>query len=158
RLPVPYPVPHRAARPPGADRVRRGRPGARRRWGLPLPGGAMTVNEEAAALLAAAERGQVPAPPLTELCPDLTNDDAYEIELSNVYRRSDRVIGPKVGLTSRAMREMLGVDEPDFGHLLDDMMVNGVASAQAYLAPRVEIETAFVLRSALKGPGVTADE
>jgi 2-keto-4-pentenoate hydratase len=114
---------------------------------------------EAAALLAAAERDRVPVPPLTGRWPDLTIDDGYAIQRHNVARRvaaGARVVGHKVGLTSAAMQEMLGVGEPDFGHLLDDMVVAGEAEAAAYLAPRAEIEIAFVLRSALTGPGVTA--
>jgi 2-keto-4-pentenoate hydratase len=119
------------------------------------------VHQEAAAALAAAERDRVPIAPLTQTWPGLTVDDAYEIQRFNVAHRvaaGERVVGHKVGLTSQAMQEMLGVDEPDFGHLLDGMVVEGQTQAARYIAPRAEIEIAFVLGSPLKGPGVTADD
>jgi 2-keto-4-pentenoate hydratase len=119
------------------------------------------VHEEVAAALAVAERDRVPIAPLSRTWPGLTVDDAYEIQRFNVAHRvtaGERVVGHKVGLTSRAMQEMLGVDEPDFGHLLAGMVVEGQTEATRYIAPRAEIEIAFVLGSPLKGPGVTAED
>lgn len=73
-----------------------------------------------------AERSKQPVVPLTQRYPELTVTDAYRIQLDVMgKKRSEgrRVIGRKVGLTSLAMQKMLGVDEPDYGHLLDDMRV-----------------------------------
>lgn len=64
----------------------------------------------------------------------------------------------KIGLTSLAMQKLLGVDEPDYGHLLDYMVVEngGSISMKKVLQPRVEAEIAFILKKELKGPNVTA--
>jgi 2-oxopent-4-enoate hydratase len=115
--------------------------------------------ERLAAELAEAERTRVPIAPLTERDPGFTVADAYAVQLRNVDRRlgeGRRILGRKVGLTSLAMQRQLGVDEPDFGALLDDMVVEeGDAIAPGELiAPRVEAEIAFVMERDLKGPGV----
>ena len=70
------------------------------------------------------------------------------------------VVGRKVGLTSRAMQEMLGVDQPDFGYLTDEMISSsGVALRVAdYIAPRVEVEIAFRLGRQLAGSDLTVDD
>jgi 2-keto-4-pentenoate hydratase len=120
------------------------------------------VHAEAARTLAAAERDRVAIPPLTETWPALDAADGYEIQLVNTRRRTaagETVRGHKVGLTSRAMQEMLGVDQPDYGVLFSGMFVDdgGKTLAANYLAPKAEIEIAFVLRDVLRGPGVTVD-
>lgn len=121
------------------------------------------VRGEIAAALGAAARDRASIPPLTGTWPELDVDDAYAIQLVNVRHRlagGERVVGHKVGLTSHAMQEMLGVDQPDYGHLFDSMSVDdeGAISADRYLAPRAEIEIAFVLGAPLSGPGVTTDD
>jgi 2-keto-4-pentenoate hydratase len=65
-----------------------------------------------------------------------------------------------VGLSSKAMQEMMGVDEPDYGHLLDEMQVfeDRPVSAARYLYPRVEVEVGFVLADDLPGEGCTEDD
>ena len=98
--------------------------------------------------------------PLTETYPDIDVVDAYEIQLANIRRRLDAgalVRGHKVGLSAKAMQQMLGVHEPDYGHLLDDMFVDEGASIpiSRFCQPRAEIEVAFVLGRQLQGPGVT---
>jgi len=125
----------------------------------------MDISERsrAALLLAEAERLGQPIPPLTATFAGFEVSDAYEVQLINVRNRlaaGRRVAGHKVGLTALAVQRMLGVDEPDYGHLLDDMVVgNGATTpAASYLQPRVEIEIAFFLGSRLAGPGVTADD
>ncbi len=118
-------------------------------------------HAELAAALADAERRRAPIPPLTETVPAFGVRDAYAVQRINVARRvagGARIIGHKVGLTSPAMQRMLGVDEPDFGHLLDTMVVSGTAAAAGYLQPRAEVEIAFILREPLRGPGVTVDD
>jgi 2-keto-4-pentenoate hydratase len=84
------------------------------------------VRDVLAADLAEAERSRVPIAPLTTANPDIDVVDAYEIQLINIRQRvaeGATVIGHKVGLSSKAMQEMMGVDEPDYGHLLDEMAV-----------------------------------
>ena len=117
------------------------------------------VEDLAAELLQAWEK-RVPVDPLTERFPSLTVAQAYEIQLALVRRRlagGRRVVGKKIGLTSKAMQDLLGVHEPDYGHLLDDMVVpNGEAIAVSrLLQPRCEGEIAFLLKRDLAGPGVT---
>jgi len=101
-----------------------------------------------------------PIAPLTERAPDLALTDAYAIQTRVIERRvtgGARVIGRKVGLTSAPMQQLLGVDEPDFGVLLDDMVVEDGDEIPlgALVQPRVEAELAFVLAHDLAGPGVT---
>lgn len=90
----------------------------------------------------------------------LTVEDAYYIQLETVKLKEaqgKQVIGKKVGLTSKAMQEMLQVDEPDYGHLFDDMTVkNGdVVDTTTMVAPRVEAEIGFMLKEDLVGPHIT---
>lgn len=117
-----------------------------------------TERERLADALAAAERDRAPIDALTSSCPDLDVVDAYEIQLLNVRRRvaaGATVRGHKVGLSARAMQQMMGVDEPDYGHLLDDMFVfeGDVVDAGRLCQPRVEVEVAFVLGAPLHAPG-----
>jgi len=86
--------------------------------------------------------------------------DAYEIQLSNIRRKiagGARVRGHKVGLSSPVMQQMMGVDEPDYGHLLDAMVVGQDAPIPAgrYCYPRIEVEIGYVLGSALPGADCT---
>lgn len=105
--------------------------------------------------LFAAERDRAPIRPLTEKHPTLDAGDAYQIQLRNIRRRTSPVVGHKVGLSSHAMQQMMGVDEPDYGHLLDDMRLfeNRPVDTARYCYPRVEIEVAFVLGRDLPGHG-----
>ena len=117
-------------------------------------------RRRAAADLAEAERSRVPIEPLTRTYPKIEVADAYEIQRLQIREKllSGRVVrGHKVGLTSRAMQQMLGVAEPDYGHLLDDMFVGegGVVPTRELCQPRVEFELAFVLGAALPAPGCT---
>jgi 2-keto-4-pentenoate hydratase len=110
-----------------------------------------------------AARSGKPILPLTDNDPDLTVVDAYAIQLANVdhlVAAGHRVLGHKVGLTSKAMQEMLGVNEPDFGVLTDDMIVDDGASIDLarMIQPRVEAEIGLVLAHDLQGPGVTTAE
>ncbi|MBN6039301.1 2-keto-4-pentenoate hydratase [Amycolatopsis sp. 195334CR] len=113
-------------------------------------------------LLAAYVSGE-PIPPLIEAHPGLTVTDAYAVQLEQVrhWEAGGGVVrGHKVGLSSEAARRQIGVDEPDFGHLLDTMFYaegEPIPTAR-FLQPRIEPEIAFVLRKPLRGPGVTADQ
>src|SRR4051794_15505338 len=107
-----------------------------------------------------AEAERVAVPPLTADLPDLTIDDAYAVQTRNIDRRIDSgavVRGRKVGLTSRPVQDLLGVHEPNFGVLLDDMFVDegDEVGFGTLLQPRVESEIAFLMGSDLAGPGVT---
>jgi 2-keto-4-pentenoate hydratase len=119
-----------------------------------------TQRTTAAELLWAAERELAPVDPLTETFPGIDVVDAYEIQLINIRRKitaGARLRGHKVGLSSPVMQQMMGVDEPDYGHLLDAMMLTGDAPipAAGYCWPRVEVEIGYVLGSALPGAGCT---
>jgi 2-keto-4-pentenoate hydratase len=116
--------------------------------------------EELAQMLARAESTRSPIGQLAGVAGfALSVDDAYRIQLINIERRlraGRRIVGQKVGLTSPAMQRMMGVDKPDFGHILDDMVLRGGdCPANELIAPRVEPEIAFVLAKELRGPGVT---
>ncbi len=101
--------------------------------------------------------------PLTDQHPDMELEDSYEIQLLQIRSRLAKgatIKGHKVGLSSRAMQRQLGVDQPDYGHLLDDMffLENSPIPMDGFLQPRVEPEVAFVLKRPLTGPGVTVAE
>ena len=118
------------------------------------------TRDELAADLAEAERTRVPIAPLTDRNPTIDVVDAYEIQLINIHQRvaeGARVVGHKVGLSSKAMQQMMGVDEPDYGHLLDEMQVfeDTPVKADRYLYPRVEVEVGFILAHDLPGANCT---
>lgn len=96
---------------------------------------------------------------LTDESTDLTIEDAYRIQLKVVEAKvnaKNRVVGKKIGLTSLAMQNLLGVYEPDYGHLLSNMEVpdGGVIRMSELMQPKVEAEVAFLLKKDLAGPGV----
>ena len=99
--------------------------------------------------------------PLTEQEPDITIEDAYRISLRLLQRRLDDgevIIGKKIGVTSKAVMNMLQVDQPDFGYLTDRMVYNNgdeIPISSEMIQPRAEGEIAFILKHDLEGPGVT---
>jgi len=108
-----------------------------------------------------ARTSKQPCEPLTARAPQLSIRDAYTISDINLHRRlgqeNARLVGKKIGLTSRAVQKQLGVNEPDFGYLVSSMNVpmGETVSLASLLFPKVEGETAFVLKRDLSGPGVT---
>ncbi len=99
--------------------------------------------------------------PLTERHPEMRIEDAYRVQQRMIARRieaGERIVGKKIGVTSKAVMNMLGVFQPDFGILLDGMIYNeGEAiPADTLIQPKAEGEIAFLLKKDLKGPGVTA--
>lgn len=103
--------------------------------------------------------------PLTSRHPEITIEDAYRISLQFLSRREamgERLIGKKIGVTSKAVQDMLNVHQPDFGFLTDRMQVaNGATvSLREYnlIQPRAEGEIAFILAQDLNGPGISADD
>ena len=121
------------------------------------------LREVFASQLFRALRDGRPIPPLREQA-QLTIDDAYRISLATLSLREaegERVIGKKIGVTSKVVQDMLGVDQPDFGFLTDRMQVSGdIASRIAgnLIAPRAEAEIAFILKDDLVGPGVCDED
>jgi len=118
---------------------------------------------EAARLLLDAYATGKPIAPLTSTYEVMTLDDAYAVQLLQIdeLTGSGRTIkGHKVGLTSAAMQRLMGVDEPDYGHLLDDFfyLEHAPIPLSRFIQPRIEPEVAFVLRRPLRGPGVTVHE
>jgi 2-keto-4-pentenoate hydratase len=116
---------------------------------------------KAADLLLDAYRSRVPIAPLTETFGQFGLEEAYRIQLHQVKTweaEGKRIKGHKVGLTSAPMRRQMGVEESDFGHLMDDMFHVDAEPIDLtrYLQPRIEPEVAFVLGRDLIGPGVTA--
>jgi 2-oxo-hept-3-ene-1,7-dioate hydratase len=117
------------------------------------------LRRAGAAQLIAAERDRRAVRQLSITFPDIELEDAYAIQTLWAEQRvaaGARVVGHKIGLTSRAMLMASKMTEPDYGHLLDDMLYNDGAQVPAgrFLAPRLEVELAFVLGSPLRGPGV----
>lgn len=118
--------------------------------------------QEAAQRLAQAERTKQPIAPLTETNPNMTVDDAYRIQLAQIEEKKAQgatVAGLKIGLTSKAMQDMLGVYTPDYGFILNTMVHDEDApiNASAYIEPRVEFELAFYFKKTLQGT-VTIDD
>ena len=111
--------------------------------------------------LYAALRAQSVLAPLTDREPAITIDDAYYISLRFLERRladGEKVVGKKIGVTSRPVQDMLDVRQPDFGFLTDRMHYpNGAAIPVAgnLIAPRAEAEIAFRLKRDLVGPNIT---
>jgi 2-keto-4-pentenoate hydratase len=119
--------------------------------------------QESAVLLDQAERNCVPIAPLSETYPSLTPGQAYALQsawLELKRMEGGQLVGRKIGLTSTAMQEQLGVNEPDYGFILDSMVVpsGSVLPRAAFLLPRIEPEIAFWLAEDLHGPGVTAEQ
>ena len=121
----------------------------------------LSRHKQYGAALYDALRGRRTISPLIEQDPSLTIDDAYAISLDFLSRRladGEKVVGKKIGVTSKAVQDMLGVHQPDFGFLTDWMHMQGDidVDAKALIGPRAEAEIAFILKSSLNGPGVTA--
>ncbi|WP_209121387.1 2-keto-4-pentenoate hydratase [Alkalihalobacillus sp. BA299] len=117
-------------------------------------------TKEIASRLLDAEENKTPIEPLTETFPEITVDEAYDIQLQQIEEKVKRgaiIVGKKIGLTSKVMQKMFNVSEPDYGHLLDDMVyVEGdTVRLDELLQPKLEFEIAFVLKKDLKGPDVT---
>ncbi|MEM1111144.1 MAG: fumarylacetoacetate hydrolase family protein [Pseudomonadota bacterium] len=100
--------------------------------------------------------------PLTDRHPDISIEDAYHISQRMVSQRlehdGERIVGKKIGVTSKPVQEMLGVFQPDFGFLTDTMVYEDGADipiAGNLIQPRAEGEIAFRLQDDLVGPGVT---
>ena len=88
--------------------------------------------------------------------PDMTMDEAYAIQKQGIDRKiaeGRRIIGYKIGLTSRAMQSTMKIDQPDYGVLLDDMVFADGSDIETakFSDPRIEVELAFILKDRLEG-------
>lgn len=118
-----------------------------------------TDRARAADRLMEAQKTRKQAEQLSRYWPTIDFDDAYAIQAETIARRvaqGRKVIGHKIGLTSKAMQRSSGINEPDYGVLLDDMLYADGAKIKAadFCVPRVEVELCFVLAKPLKGPGI----
>jgi 2-oxo-hept-3-ene-1,7-dioate hydratase len=116
-------------------------------------------RNKAADILIAAEKDRKQAVQLSKTWPGIGVEDAYAISTEVADRKiaaGAKLIGFKVGLTSKAMQRSSQIDEPDYGHLLDTMLIADGARVphENFCLPRVEVELAFVLEKPLRGPGV----
>ncbi len=116
-----------------------------------------------AALLDEAERSATQLRQTTEVYPDLTIDDAYAIQAAwrNLkLARGERIVGHKIGLTSRAMQAAMAISTPDSGFLTNDMVFepNSTLDASTFCDPKVEVELAFTLATDLSGSNLTIDD
>ena len=99
--------------------------------------------------------------PFTERFDDITIEDAYHISLRMIERRveaGERIIGKKIGVTSKAVQNMLNVHQPDFGFLTDKMAYSQgqeMPISEKLIQPKAEGEIAFVMKKDIMGPGLT---
>jgi len=118
------------------------------------------LADEIAERLLQAERSRTTIKQISQLHPELTIEDAYTIQRRGVARAeaAGRVVkGRKIGLTSRVMQQSVGISEPDHGVLYADMFYGDGATVpfDRFIAPRLEVELAFVLGQPLRGPNCT---
>ncbi len=123
--------------------------------------------QQLAAELQTSERTRQPAEQFSKRFAGMTIEDGYRISRAWValqLAEGRRVIGHKIGLTSRAMQQASQIDEPDYGTLLDSMLFTCMPGqvleipASRFIAPRVEVELAFVLKRDLAGPDVDVEQ
>ena len=100
-------------------------------------------------------------PPFTDRFDDITIEDAYHISLAMLEQRvaaGAKIIGKKIGVTSKAVQNFLNVHQPDFGYLTDDMAYSqgqDMPISEKLIQPKAEGEIAFILKKDLTGPGIT---
>lgn len=116
-------------------------------------------REHAADLLMQAQQTRTPVLQLSTTFPDIEIEDSYAISSLVTERKiagGAKLIGHKIGLTSKAMQASSQIDEPDYGHLLDFMVLSDGSRVNHadYCVPRVEPELTFILNRPLRGPGV----
>ncbi|HEY2918186.1 MAG TPA: fumarylacetoacetate hydrolase family protein [Candidatus Binatia bacterium] len=117
------------------------------------------IHQEASELYRA-EKDKSVLRPFTEKYSKIAPEESYRIQLALIeMKKADgaKVVGKKIGLTSKAMQKMLNVDQPDYGHILDNMVLQDAAVFRVgeLIQPKIEPEIAFILDRELKGPGVT---
>ncbi|GAA1972529.1 2-keto-4-pentenoate hydratase [Microbacterium pumilum] len=112
--------------------------------------------------LAEADRTHTVIPRITARYPDATVEDSYAIQ--GVWRDQNvaagrRLVGRKIGLTSKAMQQATGITEPDYGVMFDDTVYESGADipVERFSNVRIEVELAFVLKEPLEGPDATLE-
>jgi 2-oxo-hept-3-ene-1,7-dioate hydratase len=118
------------------------------------------IIEQLALSLEESEKSRQPIGIFSHAHPDITIEDAYAIQrewMRIKYAKGRTIVGHKIGLTSKAMQDAVGIDEPDFGVLLDDMVEydGAVIDMSRFRSPKIEVELAFILGKPLSGPGCT---
>ncbi len=119
-----------------------------------------TIIEAAARRLHEAEKARKAVRQISLDHPEITIEDAYAIQKTWVNMKlaeGQKVVGHKIGLTSRAMQMSSQINEPDFGTLLDEMVYKDAAEipCERFIDPMVEVELAFILKDRLEGDNVT---
>lgn len=110
-----------------------------------------------------ARRTRVPIAPFTDDDPTLGMADGYAIQrelIELLLADGDRIVGHKVGLTSKPMQQMVGVDSPDYGPVLSSTVYRDgdTIPVSRFIAPKIEAEIVFVIGERLQGPGVTVTQ
>lgn len=123
----------------------------------------MSAHSEAAQALFEAEQNRRQIGLLSTAQPNWTMEDAYKVQAALVTRKlaaGRRIIGWKIGLTSKAMQDALKISIPDSGILFDDMLFEDGATIPTghFIQPRIEAEIAFIMKADLKGPNVSVDD
>jgi 2-oxo-hept-3-ene-1,7-dioate hydratase len=126
-----------------------------------------TRIQQLATELNQAEKSRTQIEHFSKRYPDMTIEDGYRINrawMKLKFAEGRTMIGHKIGLTSRAMQQASQIDEPDYGTLLDDMRYTCTPGQVLnipftnFIAPRVEVELAFVLKHELRGPNITVEQ
>lgn len=118
---------------------------------------------EWARTLYAARRDRAPIAPISDADPTLTPADAYAIQqeyAAMILAEGGSIVGYKLGLTSRPMQELMGVDQPDYGPVLSSMVFDDGATlpTRSFIQPRAEAEIALTVERPLRGPNVTVGD
>lgn len=113
--------------------------------------------------LAEADRNHTVIPRITARHAEATIDDSYAIQgvwRDKMVRSGRRLVGRKIGLTSKAMQHATGITEPDYGVMFDDTVYESGAeiSVDLFSNVRIEVELAFVLKEPLEGPDCTLEQ
>lgn len=117
-----------------------------------------TIRQAAADSILKAEQTRIVIPQLSKTYPEMTIEDAYDVQQRWAQMRiaaGAKVVGRKIGLTSRAMQQASKMTEPDYGVILDDMLFRDGAriAANRFIKPRLEVELAFIIGADLEGTG-----
>lgn len=110
--------------------------------------------------LLTAQKTRIPVPLLTKRYPEMVVDDSYAVQRLWAQRTQEsgrKLVGRKIGLTSKAMQDATGITEPDYGVIFDDMVLESGCQVEweRYTHPRIEVELAFVLGQDIHGPQAT---
>jgi 2-oxo-hept-3-ene-1,7-dioate hydratase len=117
-----------------------------------------SLRQAAANSILNAEKTRIVIPQLSKTYPEMSIEDAYDVQRRWVRARvaaGARVVGRKIGLTSRAMQQASKMTEPDYGVIFDDMLFRDGAriAASRFIKPRLEVELAFIMNADLSGAG-----